>query len=572
MLAGGPAKTSRSILLAVLPVLLAVTVCGCATSHPKHQAEPRPQRRSPPVEELRGDAADENRATVRGVNFESEDSDDDNKAEDTEAEFVELADVNWDRPDGTAKAEPVEPGVAPTEPDAEPAEFAEEILAASDPSAAVVPIDLPTALAVATGNNPQVAFAQARIREAEAELDNAEVLWLPSLRTGLNYHTRDGTIQNTEGRILDSRRTGYFAGLGARAVGGGSVGVPGVWANFHLADAVFQPRIAGHVSGARRHAARATLNDTLLQVATEYLQVLRALQALSIAQETVDHMTELAETTETFADAGMIPQADVDRVFAEVAVRRNTVRQAQEGLRVASSHMVRTLSGDAGTTLIPADPGVVPLELVSLDDDVSAMIQIGLMRRPELAENRASVAEAVEQFRRQRFAPLVPSVALGMTYGGLGGGAGNDLDEFGDRVDFDAAAWWEVRQLGLGERANRRATRSRTKQSRLRQVQLMDQVAQQVNEAATQVRFRREQIPIAKEGVRRAVDSHRRNRQRIRQGEGLPLEALQSVGALDRARREYLRAVTEFNEAQFKLQHALGWPIDSPGPIDPPGR
>jgi outer membrane protein TolC len=49
--------------------------------------------------------------------------------------------------------------------------------------------------------------------------------------------------------------------------------------------------------------------------------------------------------------------------------------------------------------------------------------------------------------------------------------------------------------------------------------------------------------------------------ERIRAGAGLPIEVLQAIQALDQARREYLRAVADHNEAQFRLHRALGWPI-----------
>jgi outer membrane protein TolC len=48
----------------------------------------------------------------------------------------------------------------------------------------------------------------------------------------------------------------------------------------------------------------------------------------------------------------------------------------------------------------------------------------------------------------------------------------------------------------------------------------------------------------------------------VRDLEGLPIETLQSIQALDQARREYLRALVDYNAAQFRLQRALGWPID----------
>jgi outer membrane protein TolC len=89
----------------------------------------------------------------------------------------------------------------------------------------------------------------------------------------------------------------------------------------------------------------------------------------------------------------------------------------------------------------------------------------------------------------------------------------------------------------------------------------MDRVAREVIEAHAQVMARGRQIAVAESAILAAGDSYRRNTERIREGQGLPLEALQSIQALDAAQREYLRAVIEYNEAQFRLQRALGWPI-----------
>ena len=61
--------------------------------------------------------------------------------------------------------------------------------------------------------------------------------------------------------------------------------------------------------------------------------------------------------------------------------------------------------------------------------------------------------------------------------------------------------------------------------------------------------------------IESAENSYRRNLDRIRNAQGLPIEVLQSIQALDAARREYLRSVVDYNEAQFRLYRALGWPI-----------
>ena len=119
----------------------------------------------------------------------------------------------------------------------------------------------------------------------------------------------------------------------------------------------------------------------------------------------------------------------------------------------------------------------------------------------------------------------------------------------------------ELRNLGLGEAAARQGARSRLEQAKLRQIQLMDRVAREIVESHAQSESLRGQIAVAQSGIAAATDSYRRNVERIRGGQGLPIEVLQSIQALDLSRREYLRAVTDYSEAQFRLYRALGWPI-----------
>src|SRR5690606_6765356 len=70
-----------------------------------------------------------------------------------------------------------------------------------------IPIQLSYALQVTAGQNPQVAFAQHRIQQAYAQLEAAEVLWMPSLRAGVNYNRHDGVIQDVGGNMVTNSRS-----------------------------------------------------------------------------------------------------------------------------------------------------------------------------------------------------------------------------------------------------------------------------------------------------------------------------------------------------------------------------
>jgi outer membrane protein TolC len=422
-------------------------------------------------------------------------------------------------------------------------------------------LDLSTALTTVSGESPQIAFAAQRYREAYARLQQARVLWLPSIHAGISYNKHEGVLQSSSGEVFDRSRGSLHSGLGVRYVGTGSPKVAGVVAEFHLTDALFQPRIANRAAAARQEAARATTHDVLLDTALAYLDLLKANQDKAIAEETLVHGQQLADLTATFARIGQGPQADADRAKAALAVFENAVTQAEEEVEVSAARLNELLRFDPATILVPREPTVVPVELVGTEEPLTELLATGLSNRPELAESRHLVGEAVHRYRRERYAPLLPSAFLAVSYSGFGGGLGSAVDNFRDRFDFDASAYWEIRNFGFGERAAREEAWARYQQTRLRNIQVMDRIAREVTEAHAQVQARHRQIAVAESGIQAATDSYQRNMERIRAGEGLPIEALQSIQALDQARREYLRAVVDYNEAQFRLHRALGWPI-----------
>lgn len=116
--------------------------------------------------------------------------------------------------------------------------------------------------------------------------------------------------------------------------------------------------------------------------------------------------------------------------------------------------------------------------------------------------------------------------------------------------------------MGLGEQAAKRSRHAQVHQATLAKLRIMDQVAQEVAEAHVRTIFRRKQIEVAKEAILRAQQSYERNMERIGDAEGLPIEVLQSIQALEQAQRCYLDAVGSYNRAQLQLAWATGWPID----------
>src|SRR5262245_50093350 len=204
--------------------------------------------------------------------------------------------------------------------------------AAEITSPAPHPIDLGTVLQLTDGQNPQVAFARERIQEAFAQLDRAHALWLPSTRLGVTYDKHDGSTQLVDGTVFPSSRTAFFSGFGGVLPGAATPAIPGLFANFTIADALFQPRIAQQTAASRQSAATATRNDALLDSALAYLELLRAEQDVAIAREARGNTQQLVDLTGIYAETGKGTQADHDRAMAELAVRKTDVLRSEEAV------------------------------------------------------------------------------------------------------------------------------------------------------------------------------------------------------------------------------------------------
>jgi len=442
--------------------------------------------------------------------------------------------------------------------------------AATPADANIREVTMANILASVAGRNPEVAFASQRYAEAYARLIAARVLWLPAINAGVGWNNHAGPVQASDGAVSNAARSSLTAGLGVQTIGAGSPVVPGLFANFHSADAIFQPRIANRAAAARDAAVRTRINDLLLETSLAYLELLRAHQSRAIALDIRFHAEQLADATANFAQAGEGTLADADRAATELSIRQNEVVRAEEEIQVASARVVELFNDSPYLVLRPLEPTIVPIELVPLNVKLDELVPRGLSSRPELAEAQHLVGEAMHRYRLEKTSPFLPNVLMGTSYAAFGGGPGAEIDSTEGRFDLDAIAYWQVRSLGVGEYAARREARARYDQMRFEQVRVMNQVAREVVQAHAQMQARHRQIAISQQAVTRAVDSFDRNLRRVKDLQGLPIETLQSIQALDQARREYLRAIVDYNAAQFNLQRALGWPVQlAEAQVDP---
>ena len=453
----------------------------------------------------------------------------------------------------------------------------DEELAASDPPAAPAlpalpaapgqpyPIDLPTTLRLAGARSWNVQLAAERVVEARAGLGAAEALWLPSLVAGFVYTTHSGQLQATTGEVLDVRRTAFFAGGGARLgsapLTGASGGPARMFVDLSLADAIFKPLVARQVLSGVEARQSATLNDTLFFATTAYYSLMQSQGRLVNVRTDLADAEALLKQTRAFIAAGKGSLADRARVAVDVERRRQAVVVAEAAVAIASAELARLLNLDPATTLFSLEKQAVPVELVDKEAMLADLVARAIARRPELAERDAALAAAGKQQQAERWRPLLPSLTLGISAGSFGGGVGTRIGSMNGRSDVDLLAVWEFSNLGFGTRSAQRQAASRQRQAELERLMARDIVVAEVAAAYHQVQASRRRIELAVESRKHALESLRLHRLRIQGLLGLPLEALQAVQAVARARDELLAAIIDYNRTQAGLLRAVGTPI-----------
>jgi outer membrane protein TolC len=401
---------------------------------------------------------------------------------------------------------------------------------------------------------------------------------LPNLNLGTNYDAHGGALQRSNGSILRVDRNSLYLGLGAGAVGSGTVNIPGLNYNINVGAGWYGLLAARQRVTTASAAADAVRNDVLLRVYLSYLDLLRADGRRAIATRNRTEAAELARVTDVYAKAGRGRRADADRAAVELRRRDADLTQAEADTLVASTRLCQLLNLDPSTRLRPTDGWAVPAPLVPDPIPLADLIALALMQRPELAARRSEVREFLYQLSLAKVLPFSPTVILGFSAGGFGGGSdlvstppgvvqtngqtviGPRFSSLDGRSDFDAAVFLTFRNLGVGNVALVRAADSRLKQSQLRELATLNLVRAQVAESHARAASRLLQIDATEKAVRDSSNAYEEDLTRIKAGAGLPLEVIDSLRLLGRSRYEYLDTIIDYNRAQVQLWVALGRP------------
>jgi outer membrane protein TolC len=421
-------------------------------------------------------------------------------------------------------------------------------------------VDLSTVLRLAESQNPMIALGREAIWEALARQLQARAMMVPSLNGGAMYHDHQGSLQTSNGQIERINLQSVYFGGGDFTYGAQTVIIPAVHLFGNVGDAYFAPLVAHQVVNSRRADSRGIENSVLLEVARRYLDLLGSQAALEALRHSEDNILQIVHDTAAFARAGQGRVGDYNRARTQALLLHYREAQAQETVAVASAELARTLHLDPSIRLMTAGTALERVELVDQSYQVEELVQMALNSRPETAARAADIAAAEYRLKQECARPWLPTVSVGYSAGGFGGeGSLADLPfHVSGRTDFDVYAFWTFQNLGFGNAAIQKERRAERDDAIAQRGLVLNQIGREVADAYAQLQARRQELDLARGRLETAVAGAGEESARTRGGEGLPLEAINSVNLLVDARDEFITVLVGYDLAQFQLFVAIG--------------
>ena len=431
------------------------------------------------------------------------------------------------------------------------------------------PINLATALKLADARPLIISAAQAGAWVAEAKLQKAKVLWVPSFDMGSDYIRHDGFGPdfnlgiNTPQRPLNQNVNFLYSGIG-------------IIQNVALTDAIFEPLAARQELNSSRWEIQTAKNDALLDTANAYFTVHQYRGQLAGATDVVRRGHQLVERLQILS-TDLIPRIEVDRGVRMLADMEQMAALARQHWRVSSADLTQVLRLDPRVLVVPQEHDHLQITLIEPNRTLDELIPVGLTNRPELASHQAMVQAVAQRIRREKGRILMPSIMLNgfqtpnelIQFGAQGIGHGDALNLWSLRDDLSPQAMYQWEAFGLGNYARIKEQRGEQSKSIIQLFKVQDAVAGDITRAQARLQSAAVRVIQAERSMHEALITFEGNYEGLAQTKRFgnvlvqiyrPQEAVVALQQLMTAYNQYFATVADYNRAQFELFHALGYP------------
>lgn len=307
-------------------------------------------------------------------------------------------------------------------------------------------------------------------------------------------------------------------------------------------------KVAQNATGVSRLDHAQGIRELTLQVIEAYYGVIRARQLREVAGSALSSVTAHLEVARAFFEEGMIPRNDMLTAEVRHAEAKQTLIQADNGVRLAEAAFNLTLARDLATPVFIDDEIPQP----PLEYNLEEATDLSLVHREELKAFMLQLDSTRRGIKAAR-SQFLPGIAATCSY-----------ERSGENTDMDQDTWkagvgleW---QLFAGSAHHWDLKRARALQSQT-EFGLLDQknrITLEVKNAYLSSQEARERTAVAAQAIDQAEENLRIEKDRYSLQVSTSTEVLDAQTLLDQTQNNYIAARADYVLAVAKLKAAMG--------------
>ncbi|NOT23167.1 MAG: TolC family protein [Nitrospiraceae bacterium] len=292
-----------------------------------------------------------------------------------------------------------------------------------------------------------------------------------------------------------------------------------------------------------------TQNDTMATVALNYMEVLRNHETVAARAANVELYKELVSYIKSRQSGGMATGLDTARLETQLENERQRLELAKSDVERTKLILINALGINFDSKLVLTDELKAPEEPIPTQEHAT---EVAFSERPEV--------KAQEQ--RVQVSTLMLSSIKGERLPSLQ--AQGDFGLIGNRVDSTLSTYNVGLTLSIpifdgGQREGRIGEgRSRLLQEEIKMNIVTRQITMELREALVTLTSAKEQLKIAKDGLKSALTEVQLARERVRVLNSNSLELSNSLLSLVRARDNMIDGLFRANASRVNLARAMG--------------
>ncbi|PSH04557.1 MAG: TolC family protein [Acidobacteria bacterium] len=412
-----------------------------------------------------------------------------------------------------------------------------------------VPENLRTAWDIATQVDHKIAAARKETLAARSELGAAKGTRLPTVVAMGSYLALDNDI------TANVHISPGFLGLPSSIV----LAQPLTTSNFGLTNV--SVRVPIYTGGRIRHgiaAATSVLNatrddqdraelDVKLDVASAYINVLRAQHALAVAQSSVVSLSAFAADVQNVHKQGLVPRNDMLAAQVALADARQREIQMNNTLDIARASYNRLLGRP-----LTAPVQIEEITSTAVMDDAETLTRLALQKRPEMAA-LAEQAKAYHEKAKSTRGETLPQLAFS------GGNSFFQNDFLSHQSIWSAAIGmrWDIFDGGV-KRHQADALEKQTEAIREQRAEAASLISLQVRKSWLDAQEAQKRISVTQETVAQAEENLRVSKDRYLEAIGTHTEVLDAETLRVKSLMNHWNAIYDEALATMQLHRAIG--------------